>query len=299
MQFTPDSSIQEERLLLVEKMSADEILTKVTGREEVDLYLHMHNRHQIIYILSGTLHIEVEGVNHFVTDHHLVWIPAGISHRLSSNNRQISLLTSYFYAEKVRNDWFAVYQTDEMLARNLKFISQQGSVIRREKPEIFTFSMSFLCMLPLVCRKASFPTQPFIIAHDNRLLPVLEYIKANLGKDLSIENVASHFGFSVRNLTRLFTNSGIRFVHYLNYQRVVRAIEILTDNVMNIEQTAYEVGFNSPTVSVVCSDRLPENHLQSISGIERVVYVFYSVIVCLFKYVSISFLICLNSATLL
>ena len=39
MQFTPDSSIQEERLLLVEKMSADEILTKVTGREEVDLYL--------------------------------------------------------------------------------------------------------------------------------------------------------------------------------------------------------------------------------------------------------------------
>lgn len=73
-----------------------------------------------------------------------------------------------------------------------------------------------------------------------------EYIKANLGKDLSIENVASHFGFSVRNLTRLFTNSGIRFVHYLNYQRVVRAIEILTDNVMNIEQTAYEVGFNSP-----------------------------------------------------
>lgn len=70
MQFTPDSSIQEERLLLVENMSADEILTKVTGREEVDLYLHMHNRHQIIYILSGTLHIEVEGVNHFVTDHH-------------------------------------------------------------------------------------------------------------------------------------------------------------------------------------------------------------------------------------
>ena len=118
MQFTPDNSIQEERLLLVEKMSADEILTKVTGREEVDLYLHVHNRHQIIYILSGTLHIEVEGMNHFVTDHHLVWIPAGISHRLSSNNRQISLLTSYFYAEKVRNDRFAVYQTDEPQIRN-------------------------------------------------------------------------------------------------------------------------------------------------------------------------------------
>ena len=74
----------------------------------------------------------------------------------------------------------------------------------------------------------------------------LDYIKANLNQDLSIEHVAFCFGFSVRNLTRLFTNSGIRFVHYLNYLRIVRAIEILTDNAMNIEQTAYEVGFNSP-----------------------------------------------------
>ena len=44
----------------------------------------------------------------------------------------------------------------------------------------------------------------------------------------------------------MFTNSGIRFVHFLNYHRVVKAIEILTDDAMNIEQTAYEVGFNSP-----------------------------------------------------
>lgn len=246
MQFTPESSIQEERISLIEKMPADEILTKVTGREEVDLYLHAHNRHQIIYILSGTLHIEVEGMNHFVTDHHLVWIPCGISHRLSSRNRQIALLTSYFYVENVRDDRFAIYQTEEMTARNLKFISMQGHLIRREKPEVFAFAMSFFSMLPQVERKATFPTEPFIIARDNRLLPILEYVKANLNQDLSIESVASHFGFSVRNLTRLFTNSGIRFVHYLNYQRVVRAIEILTDNVMNVEQTAYEVGFNSP-----------------------------------------------------
>lgn len=31
-----------------------------------------------------------------------------------------------------------------------------------------------------------------------------------------------------------------------NDQRIVRVIEILTGNVLNIEQTAYEVGFNSP-----------------------------------------------------
>lgn len=101
-------------------------------------------------------------------------------------------------------------------------------------------------MLPHICKRTSFPAQPFIIPKDVRLLPVLDYVKSNLNQDLTIERVASYFGFSVRNLTRLFTNSGIRFVHYLNYQRIVRGIEILTDDAMNIEQTAYEVGFNSP-----------------------------------------------------
>lgn len=92
MQFAPDNSWKEKRLSLIEKIPDCEILTKITGREEIELNPHSHNRHQIIYILSGTLHIEANGKNHFVTERHLVWIPEGTIHRLSSNNRQISLL---------------------------------------------------------------------------------------------------------------------------------------------------------------------------------------------------------------
>lgn len=96
MQFTPQDSVTEKRISLIEEVPTDEILTKVTGREEVSLHPHTHNRHQIIYILSGTLHVEVEESSYFVTGRHLIWIPRGVEHRLSSNNSQISLLTSYF-----------------------------------------------------------------------------------------------------------------------------------------------------------------------------------------------------------
>lgn len=246
MQITPDKLGAEERMALIEGMPTDEVLIKITGREEVDLPVHAHNRHQVVYILSGTLHIEVEGVSHFITERHLVWIPQGVSHRLSSNNRQISLLVSYFYIDRFAGERFAVYRTDELVVRNLQFISTLGHVSKERMPEIFAFCISFFRILPLVCKEAIFPTQPFVIVKDNRLQPVLEYMKDNMHQNLTIEAVASYFGFSVRNLTRLFTNSGISFVHYLNYQRVVRAIEILTDGTMNIEQTAYEVGFNSP-----------------------------------------------------
>ena len=226
MQFTPQDSVTEKRISLIEEVPTDEILTKVTGREEVSLHPHTHNRHQIIYILSGTLHVEVEESSYFVTGRHLIWIPRGVEHR--------------------GEDCFAIYKTDELVARNLQFISRHELIDWNRTPEIFAFAMGFFGVLPHICKKASFPAQPFIIPKDVRLLPVLDYVKSNLNQDLTIERVASYFGFSVRNLTRLFTNSGIRFVHYLNYQRIVRGIEILTDEAMNIEQTAYEVGFNSP-----------------------------------------------------
>ncbi|MDP4228331.1 MAG: AraC family transcriptional regulator [Bacteroidota bacterium] len=237
---------QEKHISSIESTSTDDILIKVTGREEVDWSPHAHNKHQIIYILSGTLHIEVDDISYFVTDRHLIWIPSGVSHHLSSNNLQISLLVCYFYIEDFRNDKFSIYGTDELIARNLEFISTLPYINRYKTPETFSFAISFFRLLPNICIEASFPTLPFFIAKDSRLLPVLEYINANINQDLNIEGVASRFGFSVRNLTRLFTNSDISFVHYLNYLRVVRAIEILTDNMMNIEQTSYKVGFNSP-----------------------------------------------------
>lgn len=91
-----------------------------------------------------------------------------------------------------------------------------------------------------------FPSLPAVAVSDVRIYPVLDYIKANLGRQLSIASVAEATGFSVRNLTRLFTGAGIRFVRYVNYHRIVKAVEILVDGTMNIEQTAYEVGFSSP-----------------------------------------------------
>lgn len=246
MQFTPDNSWKEKRISLIEKIPDCEILTKVTGREEINLNPHSHNRHQIIYILSGTLHIEAGGKNHFVTERHLVWIPEGTVHRLSSNNRQISLLVGYFHADSKADDSFDIFRTDEMTARNLDFISCRRRINMQKSPEIYSFAYGFLCAISHICKKASFPSQSFIITDDSRLSAILEYIKSNISQDLTIEQVATQFGLSTRSLTRIFTNSNIRFLHYLNYQRVVRAIEIISDGAMNIEQTAYEVGFNSP-----------------------------------------------------
>ncbi len=246
MQIKPEDLNREKNILSIDNMSKDEVFFKITGREEFNLLPHLHNRHQIIYILSGTLHIEVDEINYFATEGQLVWIPPCVSHHLSSNNKQVALLVTYFYIEEIVNDKFSIYITDELIVRNLYFISSYGRINNNEKSNLFSFANSFFKLLPQIAKKTSFPSQRYIALQDNRLFPVLEYIKNYLYQDLTIRNVALYFGFSVRSLTRLFTNSGLSFVSYLNYQRVIRAIELLTEDSKNIKEIAYSVGFNSP-----------------------------------------------------
>lgn len=244
MPFTPENG---RCLSLIECVAREDVLTRITGREEIDLPRHVHDRYQIIYILTGTLHIETDTQTYFVTERHWVWIPCGIEHRLSSNNLQIALLTAYFYVDGLSEIPFSVYGTDELFVRNLELISAHPHLNEQLFPELYQFAVSFFRLLPQLCEPVCFPLmQPYILVHDGRLRPVLAYMKAHLTQELTIENVASYFGYSVRNLTRLFTRSGLRFVRYLNYLRVVRAIELLADGKMNVEQTAYFVGFSSP-----------------------------------------------------
>lgn len=246
MQFTPKDIFKGKCISLIEKIPRHEIFIKLTGWEDINLTPHSHDRHHIIFVLSGTLHVEIGGKSYFVSDRQLVWIPERKEHRISSNNHQISLFICYFSLNQCNDNVFSIFRTDEMIVRNLNFISKFRLIDMYNESEIYSFVSGFLRAIPHICKKSVFLEQSFIVTEDKRLKSILEYIEINLKKELTVESVAANFGLSSRSLTRMFTNSGIRFMNYLNYHRIVKAIEILSDNVLNIEQTAYEVGFNSP-----------------------------------------------------
>ncbi|MDO4165119.1 MAG: AraC family transcriptional regulator [Bacteroides sp.] len=228
-----------------------EIRIKHTGREGISLPTHQHGKHQIVYTLSGTLHVQTTNISYFVPEHHLAWIPVGMEHELSSNNRQISLVIFYCDAtpdaETDSLKTFSIYNIDAFMIENLKFIASSGEVIsRREQPNLYDFAFSFFRLIPTISHKYEIPLQSLIVPGDSRLRPVLRYITEHIGSELTFEQVATEFGFSVRNLSRLFRNENIRFNTYLNYQRITRAIELFAARDKTLQEIAYEVGFNSP-----------------------------------------------------
>lgn len=108
------NSEQQTYIDFINRSSHKELFIKKTGREGISLPVHSHDKHQIIYTLSGTLRIQTESTNYFVPEQHLVWIPQNVEHELSSNNRQISLLMFYVALDLPEEDTrqqFGIYST--------------------------------------------------------------------------------------------------------------------------------------------------------------------------------------------
>lgn len=242
---------QEEYLSLIDRLKDDEIFIRKTGWKEVNLSRHVHGRHQVMYTLSGTLRVQIGDTAYFVPEKHIVWIPENTEHELSSNNRQSSLVVFYFTFKSLLAEdnvgRFSIFNVNPVMAENIKFIDSFGNFIRKSvQPDLFFFALGFFKLLPAMNPHKEILLKTLVIPRDFRLQPVLYYIIEHAHENLSIDQVASEFGFSVRNLSRLLHNSGIRFSNYLNYQRITRAIELFSDKGKTIQQIAYEVGFSTP-----------------------------------------------------
>ena len=235
----------------IKDSAQEEIFIKKTGWEEISLSGHSHNKHQIIYTLSGTLHVQIGSTSYFVPEKHIGWIPKNVEHELCSKNRQVSLVIYYVdWAEEAHRPScteFSIYAINAMIAENLKYIASKGTKIEYAlAPELYEFTLSFFRLLPSMCPASGIWLKTLVVPNDMRLHPILDYMMEHLGDGLRIDRVAAEFGFSVRNLSRLLHASGIRFADYMNHQRVVRAIELFSDGGRTLQQVAYEAGFSTP-----------------------------------------------------
>lgn len=244
------NSEQQAYISLINRSRHDEILIKKTGWEEINLQEHAHTKFQIIYTLSGTLHVETGGENYFVPEKHIAWIPENACHKLSSNSRQVSLVIFYINLDIASDDGknlFSIYSTNTMMAENLKFIASKGQVIMyNEQADLYNFALSFFNLLPQMALGTDFLLKTLVIPNDSRLHPILDYITEHIHEELKMEQIASKYHLSVRNLSRLFNTSGIHFSSYVNHLRITRAIELLTDGDCTVQEVAYRVGFNTP-----------------------------------------------------
>ncbi len=222
------------------------IITKTTNIEYLNLETHQHSAHnQLIYMIKGTAHIQIDQTEYFLPEGFLGLIPAGQLHSMRSWNEKVKMFLIYFPAG-VRFQDFTSLNSNDFIIENIRYISKQPDLIdQKTNKTTYNYINSFLCLLLETGDNNSFPVKGLIAPKNERLAQVLLYLKENFSEDITLNGVASEFGFTIRNLTRLFKKENISFNNYLNYIRIIHAIELFSEHRYNIADVAYEVGYNS------------------------------------------------------
>ncbi|WP_280737032.1 MULTISPECIES: helix-turn-helix domain-containing protein [unclassified Enterococcus] len=77
------------------------------------------------------------------------------------------------------------------------------------------------------------------------IIKATKYIKENLSRGISLEEVANEVYLSQYYFSKLFKKElGMNFVTYLNYQRVIYAKELLVHSQMTVEEISKRAGFS-------------------------------------------------------
>lgn len=221
------------------------IVVERNGLEEVSTESHFHSAGQIIFTTCGTVRVTAECGEIFVPEHHIVMIPCGLEHTVSSNNRRVSAVTLLCpcFFEKM-----AVYQSGGYVRGVLDYIYGHcaGIIDRKDFPEMYDFILSFVRVIPFMCVPFSMPLAINFVPKHDRIRPVLDYIGLHCTENLKFSEIAAMFGYSERNLSRLFSRAGVRFKHCLNTHRVTRAMEMMAEGGMPLREIAYSTGFSTP-----------------------------------------------------
>ncbi|ADL52766.1 AraC family transcriptional regulator [Clostridium cellulovorans] len=77
-----------------------------------------------------------------------------------------------------------------------------------------------------------------------KLYSVVEWIKLNIEKDITIDEIATEFSYNKDYLTRLFKKHlGVNLIQYINNSKIVKAKELLINTDMTIKEIAYFLSF--------------------------------------------------------
>lgn len=239
-----DAIATNDYLILIDKHpSSVFVLHEKTERR---FPVHSHKKGQLTYVQGGIAYVHVEGKTYVIPSRHYIWIPAGLPHFLQINTSGAVIRTLYFPVQISTEGFYGkmgIYPVNVLLHEMLLYTEKfQGQIETADLQ--FCFFMAIKNILPdlgVTHLQTALPTSQHV-----RLKPVLAYLIAHISEQITLHEIAEHFGFSERTLSRLFQlELSISFLQYLKQLRMVKAVEFMLQTDLTLSQIAYATGYQS------------------------------------------------------
>jgi len=233
----------EEYLLYIDQ-KPDAIFV-VHDKVERRFPVHKHTKGQLTYVDGGIAYVHFEGKILVVPARHYLWIPPGLLHFLTIRSTAAAIRTLYFSTES--EDPFyskmGIYPVENLLHEMLLFTERINWEVDKDNKH-YSFLKALLFLLPEISHNILHTVLP--VTKNERLVPILRYLEANISSELSLASISKEFAISERTLSRIFqAELSISFLQYLKQLRMVRAVEMMLQTGLTLSEIAYETGYQS------------------------------------------------------
>jgi len=212
---------------------------------------HKHDKAQMLYTEGGIVYVITQTNTYFLPARHFMWIPKGVEHSIHTNSENVIMRNLYFPVKKSEHLFYeseGIYPINDLLLQMMLFTNRLDGNINKGTRN-YDITKAIKAILPKICINNLPLSLPF--SKDIRLTKIVNYLDANLKEPLYFSEISARFGFSERSLYRLFQKDlGMSFIQYLTIRRILKAIELLLEKHLTVNEVALAVGYNSvPTFS--------------------------------------------------
>ncbi|WP_213083887.1 AraC family transcriptional regulator [Chryseobacterium lactis] len=235
---------EEKQNLFVDTIEKEAYVWRENNWKHDD-YEHVHQRAQLTFVEDGYQYFHIDQRIYLVPQHHVIWIPSGKAHKITSEAKTVNLML-FLFKSVFEDDFYRnvhVFSVPPVLKEMLLYASKWNkSLIENEEQDIFF--KAILKSLPNFCKESNRLEIP--VPADTRLIPVCQDINSNFKYNLDIDSLAEKAQMSVRSLQRTFKNeTGITLQKYHQLTRILKSIELIDAQQYTLSEVAYKVGYQS------------------------------------------------------
>lgn len=229
--------------------------------------VHAHEKGQFLYTEGGVVFVTTAEKSYFLPARHYMWIAPKTLHSIHPSSPEVIMRNLYFPIYKEDEGFFmhtAIYPVNDLLLQLMLFTQRWNGDLHPSDRARFSVADAIKILLPQVSKYDLPLALP--LPKDPRLKVVVDYLDKHISHDILFNQVADEFSFSPRTLSRLFQKDlGLSFIQYFTMLRMLKALQLLLEEKMNVNEVASNVGYVSlPTFS---------NTFQKIIGIRPSEYV--------------------------
>ncbi len=206
-----------------------------------DFTRHSHPYIELIYYVEGKGDVDISGTNVAFSLYDTVIYPAHKEHqdkKIPESRREIICLWIDI-PELVFEEPIRLHEHDSILFNAFQTVFREG---KREKPDELAMEYAMKLLLLLILRE-----EREAQTRRQMLDFVLEYIKNHYMEKITLDELAALEHISKSYLSRKFKErTGLSVISYINRMRIERSRQFLMASSLDVNEIAYQVGFDSP-----------------------------------------------------